>query len=80
MSSSEFTQWMAFYGIEPFGAQRDNLHAAIIASTVANVHRGKNQKAIPPTQFMISSTNEKPSNGFEGLVAFLSSHAVEKKK
>jgi len=32
---------MAFYGIEPFGTERDNMHAAIIAQVIAAVHGNK---------------------------------------
>ena len=37
VSSAELTEWYAYYAIEPFDAQRDDLRAAIVASTVANV-------------------------------------------
>ena len=29
---SEFVKWMQFDAVEPFGSQRDNLHAGIVAS------------------------------------------------
>ena len=31
MPSSEFSKWERYYAQEPFGAHRDNLHAAMIA-------------------------------------------------
>ena len=40
ISSDELTQWIAFYNMEPFGSERDNIHAGIIASTLANIHGG----------------------------------------
>ena len=36
ISSRELSEWMAYYSLEPFGAVRGDLQAAIVASTVAN--------------------------------------------
>ncbi len=80
MSSAEFMQWIAYYSLEPFGATRDNLHSAMIASTIANVHRGKGKKAIPPKDFMLKTELDKPKASFDEFYAFLSAHAVEKRK
>lgn len=52
MSSVELTEWMAFYQVEPFGTDVDMLGHAITASTIANVNRGKDQKAYSPKDFM----------------------------
>jgi hypothetical protein len=38
ISSEELTEWMAFDQLDPFGAQRDNMHAAVIANVLATVH------------------------------------------
>lgn len=38
MPSSEFTQWMAFYELEPFGSWRDNYHTAVLAHMYASAH------------------------------------------
>jgi len=43
---------MAFYGIEPFGGVRGDLQAGVIASTIANVNKGKRGKAFTPGDFM----------------------------
>jgi len=43
---------MAYYQLEPFGQDRDALNAGIIASTMANIHRGKGQKTYTPTDFI----------------------------
>jgi len=52
MDSHELAEWIAFYAIEPFGEQRADLRAAIVASVIANCNRGKNQKAFKPADFM----------------------------
>ena len=43
---------MAVYRMEPFGEERADLRAGIIASTIANVNRGKKGRLSKPTDFM----------------------------
>ena len=43
---------MAFYNMEPFGGDTQFYGSAIVASTVANVNRGKNKPAYKTTDFM----------------------------
>ena len=52
MSSKEFSEWMAYYTIEPFGQWRDNYHATLSASILANVNRGKSQQPYSINDFM----------------------------
>jgi len=52
IDSRELAEWMAFYGIEPFGGVRGDLQAGVIASTIANVNKGKRGKAFTPGDFM----------------------------
>lgn len=52
VSSAELTEWMAFDLVDPFGAERADLRAGIVASTIANVNRGKGKKAYSPKDFM----------------------------
>ena len=52
MSSAEFAEWQAYDRLEPFGPWRADLNAGIVASTIANVNRGKNRKAYAPKDFM----------------------------
>lgn len=54
IDSRELTEWMAYYELEPFGAMRGDLHAGIIASTIANTHRDPKQRKQPfePGDFM----------------------------
>ena len=52
MSSRELTEWMIFYGLEPFGAEAPYIGHAITASTIANVNRKKGTKAIKPEEMM----------------------------
>lgn len=52
MSSHELGQWMALYRIEPFGDERNDLHAGIVASTIVNCTPRKDSRQYKPTDFM----------------------------
>ncbi len=54
ISSRELAEWMAFYSLEPFGEERADLRAAIIATTVANAARDPKRRRRPfrPADFM----------------------------
>jgi hypothetical protein len=54
ISSRELTEWMAYFAIDPFGEERADLRAGIVASTLVNVNRGKRGKAAKPRDFMPS--------------------------
>jgi hypothetical protein len=51
-TSRELTEWAVFLGLEPRGEKRADLHAGIVASTIANAVRGKGQRAFKPDDFM----------------------------
>lgn len=53
MSVAKFWEWMAYSQLEPFGERRADNRAAMIASTIANVHRGKHQRAFSAKDFML---------------------------
>ncbi|MGM0409187.1 MAG: phage tail assembly protein T [Bacillota bacterium] len=56
MSSKELTEWMAFYTLNPFGEEREDLRTGIIASTIVNAIQSfgdsKNKKEYKPQDFM----------------------------
>ena len=52
MDSRELSEWVAYDSIEPIGDIRMDLVGGIISSTLANCHRGKNQSAFRPLDFM----------------------------
>jgi hypothetical protein len=52
LSAREFNEWAAFYEKDPWGDQRADVRAGIIASTLANIHRDKHAKAFLPQDFM----------------------------
>lgn len=54
ISARELAEWEAYYRLEPFGEERADLRAGIIAATEANAHRDakKHRKAYEPGDFM----------------------------
>lgn len=52
VSSAELSEWIEYYRLEPFGEERADLRAGIVASTIANCHVGKRGKAFKPSDFM----------------------------
>ena len=59
MDSRELAEWAAYYSVEPFGEERDDLRAGIVASVIANVNRGKSSKAYSPQDFMPYAKKER---------------------
>jgi len=52
IDSREISEWIAYDQIEPIGSIQTQLVGGIVASTIANCHRGKNQSAFAPMDFM----------------------------
>lgn len=54
MSAIEFDGWAAYFAVEPFGAERADLRAGIVAATVANANRDPKKRREPfqPSDFM----------------------------
>lgn len=51
ISAREFAEWMAYYVREPWGGDRDDNAAAIIAATVAN-SSGRAPRVFKPADFL----------------------------
>jgi hypothetical protein len=54
MPASDFHEFMIYESLEPFGERGAYVRAGIIASTDANIHRGKDQSPYSPSDFMPS--------------------------
>lgn len=53
IDSRELTEWQAYEQVAgPIGPGRDDLHAAIIAATIANLRRTKNQQPAKVADFL----------------------------
>ena len=62
MSFAEFMSWQAYDVVEPFGIQRENYHASLIASAVVN---GYSKRPCSPDKFMYISPGLKRKNNIE---------------
>lgn len=66
MDSYEIQEWIEYNKVEPLEYRAD-LRAGIICSVIANVNRGKKQKAFKPTDFMPETAKKKPQTWEEQL-------------
>lgn len=60
MSSHEFAEWMAYARLEPFGQDRFDIPAAIVAATVANVHRSSDTNPYEIKDFLPNFEPQEP--------------------
>lgn len=52
---SEYRGWLRYWNEEPWGPWRDNAHAGVIASVLANIHRKKGAPAFKYDQFLLKN-------------------------
>ena len=71
LSSSEFTEWSAYYSLEPFGAERDNWNIAQLCALFWNANRGKKGKARGVIDFMYRDTTTQKQAKTVGFLAGL---------
>lgn len=62
---------MAFYRLEPFELERADLHAGIVASTIANVNRQEGQEPYSPLDFMPFQSQAKPEQDWQDQLALV---------
>jgi hypothetical protein len=60
ISSRELAEWIEYYKVEPFGQERADLQAGVVASTIANVNRDKKSKVYKPGDFLLKFEEETP--------------------
>lgn len=55
MPQAEFVEWVAYSRIEPFGEERADWRAALVASVIAEVNRNtkKRKRAFAPKDFLL---------------------------
>jgi hypothetical protein len=51
LTARQFAEWGEFYALDPFGDQRADLRAGIIAATMSNRWRGKSENPLEPLDF-----------------------------
>lgn len=47
IDSAEFTEWLAYYSLEPFGTQMDDLRHGVATATLANINRDSKVRKKP---------------------------------
>ncbi len=53
LTAKQFHDWERYAELEPFGEKRADYRAASICATIANVNRGKGQKAYAVEDFVL---------------------------
>lgn len=66
MSARDISEAIAYSRIEPWGEEREDFRAGIVASTIANVNRASNSKPFTPRDFM-PDFSRKPETKAEKL-------------
>jgi hypothetical protein len=72
IDAKELMEWRAFYNIEPFGEEREDLRMAMVCCTLANIHRGKNTPPYRLSDFLLRF-DPKPQQTEEEMKAILKS-------
>ena len=71
MSHAEFVQWQAYAALDPFGSVRGDMHAALVASTMANVSLGgKQRQSFKLQDFLLNFTPKRRITTAEGQKEF----------
>ncbi|MDQ5942490.1 MAG: hypothetical protein QG572_1305 [Pseudomonadota bacterium] len=61
VGSAELSEWMAFSGIEPFGAEVDDLRAGLMPAMTVNMHRAEGAETVTPFEFFPWHEAPKPA-------------------
>ena len=59
IDSEEFTYWQAYYNLDPFGNERGDLQAGMMAYTTAASHAGKKGKKLKFEDFVLKFQDDK---------------------
>lgn len=79
MSSSELSEWQAYYNIEPFGEIRADLRAGTIASPLVNMWAGKKGRKTKPSDW-IMDFGELAKQDPEAMKAMLQAYAAQRNR
>jgi len=55
MTSSEFSEWIAYHELDPFGQEREDLRAGMIAAPLINCWSKKGGKKAKPKDWILKS-------------------------
>lgn len=60
ISSREFSEWIAYDWVEPFGPDRDDLRQGITSAMLYNSHRPRGSRVADPSDYVLSSDRTGP--------------------
>lgn len=72
----ELAEWKVIFGEQPFGVERDNFHAGIIASSIYNVNRKKGTEPIKADLFMVMDSRQHRASNLSSAIDLLKKIAV----
>lgn len=81
MGSDELAEWMAYYSIEPWGKDADDLRMGVVSSTIANFSqleiKRSQRKHFVPADFIPGAKSGKPeqSAAQQKMVAYMFARA-----
>lgn len=75
MSGNELDEWIAYSRMDPFGGERGDLQAGIIASVIANCNRGRRGRTMKAEDFMPKFKAERRRQTSDEMMAILRAHA-----
>lgn len=58
IDSHEFSEWMAYYHIDPFGWERFDFGLGQLCAVIGNLFRSKKDRKLTPQDFMHFSDND----------------------
>jgi hypothetical protein len=67
MTWAQLVEWQVYASVDPFEEVRADIRAALIAATIANVHRGKGKPAFTVKDFLLQF--EKAADGTQSVEA-----------
>jgi len=80
LGAEEFEEWKLHMAERPFGAYRDNIHAAMIVATLRNIHRGQGAELVKFSDFMLATPEEHRSANMGEAIDKLKAMAFKSKK
>ena len=80
VSARDLDEMLRYYAKDPWGSRRDNIHAGLIASTIANAFRGKGGKAMTYQDFMLIDRKEHAQKQTAKTLSWFKAVAKKKKK
>lgn len=70
MGAQEYEEWQQFAALEPFGAERDNIHTAILAQLLFNAHKRAGVAAAKLEDFLLVDRQEREAQSRQNVVSF----------